>query len=53
MRSHSRDERELDRTASRAFTRLYLRAIGVAALIGLVIGVVWVIAGLLRFHPFW
>jgi len=28
-------------------------AFGVAALIGLVIGIVWVIAGLLHFHPLW
>ncbi len=26
---------------------------GVAALIGLVIGVIWTIAGLLHFHPLW
>ena len=26
---------------------------GAAALIGLVIGIIWVIAGLLYFHPLW
>lgn len=33
--------------------RVYLVMLGVGALIGLVIGVVWVIAGLLHFHPLW
>ena len=33
--------------------RAYLVMLGVGALIGLVIGVVWVIAGLLHFHPLW
>jgi hypothetical protein len=27
--------------------------VGIAALIGLVLGVVWVIAGILHFHPLW
>ena len=35
------------------FVRTYAVAFGVAALIGLVIGIVWVIAGLLHFHPLW
>lgn len=35
------------------FGRPYLTVIGVAALVGLLIGVLWVIAGLLRFHPIW
>lgn len=35
------------------FIRAYAMAFGIAALIGLVIGVVWVIAGLLHFHPLW
>jgi hypothetical protein len=30
-----------------------VRAYVVAALIGLAIGIVWVIAGLLHFHPLW
>ena len=53
MASRLRDDRERDGTASKAFTRAYLIAIGVAALIGLVIGAIWTIAGLLHFHPLW
>lgn len=53
MAARSLDDREIDRTSSKRFTRLYLIGFGIAALIGLVIGVVWVIAGLLRFHPIW
>ena len=45
-----RDKDQIDGTASRAFTRAFLLAFGIAALIGLGIGVVWVIAGLLTFH---
>jgi hypothetical protein len=48
-----RYEREQQRIASRRFTRGVLRMYGVAALIGLLIGIVWVIAGLLHFHPLW
>ena len=48
-----RYERELDEFAGPRFTRLFLIAFGVAALIGLVIGVIWTIAGLLHFHPLW
>jgi hypothetical protein len=47
MPSLSPQQREIDSTASRAFTRLFLIAFGVAALIGLGIGAVWVVAGLL------
>ena len=43
----------LDATASRAFTRGYVIAVLTAAVIGLGIGVVWVIAGLWHFHPLW
>ncbi len=35
------------------FVRGYGIAFGVAALIGLLIGLGWVMAGLLRFHPLW
>ena len=35
------------------FLRTYLIAFGIAALIGLCIGVIWVVAGILRFHPLW
>jgi len=48
-----RDERELETTGSRGCLRLFLMAFGTAALIGLLIGVIWVIAGLLHFHPLW
>jgi hypothetical protein len=30
-----------------------MTAFGVAALVGLAIGIVWIIAGLLHFHPLW
>jgi hypothetical protein len=49
----SRYERELQQTAGRTVARFVMAAFGVAALIGLAIGVVWVIAGLLHFHPLW
>jgi hypothetical protein len=47
MVSPMREQREIDATASRAFSRLFVLAFLVAGLIGLVIGVVWTIAGLL------
>ena len=50
---YMRDEREFQTTASKRFTRAYLVAVGVAALVGLAIGIVWTIAGLLHFHPLW
>ena len=53
MPTHMRDIREIEATASRSFTRGYLKAFGIAALIGLLVGVIWVIAGILRFHPLW
>jgi hypothetical protein len=45
-----RDQDQIDGTASRQASRVFVLAFGVAALIGLGIGVVWVIAGLLNFH---
>jgi hypothetical protein len=48
-----REDRELDSTASRAATRFYFKAVGIAALIGLTIGIIWTIAGILHFHPLW
>jgi hypothetical protein len=48
-----RYEREEQETASPQFTRAVLMGFGIAALIGLLIGIVWVIAGLLHFHPLW
>ena len=50
---YMRDEREIQTTASKQFTRYYMVIVGVAALVGLVIGIVWTIAGLLHFHPLW
>ena len=35
------------------FLRTYLAAFGIAALIGLCIGILWVLSGLLHFHPLW
>ncbi|MGB7219688.1 MAG: hypothetical protein WBD07_12895 [Vicinamibacterales bacterium] len=45
-----RDQDQIDGTASRRASRAFLFAFGLAALIGLGMGVVWVIAGLLNFH---
>lgn len=53
MSSSMRDVREIEGTGSRRFTRFYLILFGAGALIGLAIGIVWVIAGLLHFHPLW
>lgn len=47
-----RDQDQINGTASRTFTRAFILAFGVAALIGLGIGVIWVIAGLLNFQVF-
>ena len=33
--------------------RPYLMMLGVAAMVGLLIGLLWVAVGLLRFHPLW
>jgi hypothetical protein len=46
-------ERELARRRWRYFGRPYLTVLGTAALIGLLFGVIWVIAGILHFHPLW
>ena len=40
------------RVAGPRTSRAILMLFGIAALIGLVIGVVWVVAGLLNFHVF-
>jgi hypothetical protein len=45
-----RYERELDEVASPRFTRWYVRAFAIAAGIGLLIGVGWVIAGIVYFR---
>ncbi len=41
-----RYEREIDELAGPRFTRLFFVALGIAALIGLGVGVIWVIAGI-------
>jgi hypothetical protein len=43
-------ERELARRHWRWFGRPYLTLFAGAALIGLIVGIIWVIAGLLNFH---
>jgi ElaB/YqjD/DUF883 family membrane-anchored ribosome-binding protein len=53
MPSRMRQDREIDRTATKAETHIFFTALGIAALIGLLIGIVWVIAGILHFHPLW
>ena len=53
MSAYMRDERELDTTASRSLTRLFVVAVLTALGVGLVLGLIWVGAGLLHFHPFW
>ncbi len=35
------------------FRRLFFIAFATAVLLGLGIGVIWVIAGILHFHPLW
>ena len=45
-----RYQRYRDSIASPRFQKAYIKAFGIAALIGLLIGIVWVIAGLINFH---
>ena len=45
-----RYQRELDTTAGPRFSRWYVRVFALAALIGLLVGIGWVIAGLVSFH---
>lgn len=49
----SRDQRERERTAGPRFTRGVVKLYLIGALIGLILGAIWVIAGLLHFHPLW
>ena len=44
-----RYQRELDTTAGPRFTRWYLTVLGVAVAVGLLVGLIWVLAGLLHF----
>jgi len=53
MSPYRRDEREIDTTATRGCSRAFLMAVLTAASIGLWLGIVWVVAGLLRMHPLW
>ena len=49
-----RDVREIEVARHREHSRAAISiAFGTAALIGLVLGVIWVIAGILHFHPLW
>jgi hypothetical protein len=48
-----RYEREQQQIAGPKFTRGVLKFYAIAALIGLIIGLVWVVRGLLHFHPLW
>jgi len=43
-------EQELARRHWRCFGRPYLIVFGIAAVIGLLLGIGWVVAGLLHFH---
>lgn len=45
-----RYEQERQRLPGPRFSRAFVMAFGVAALLGLAAGIVWVIAGLLHFH---
>lgn len=45
-----RYQRYRDSLASPRFMKGYVKLFGIAALIGLVIGIIWVIAGLVNFH---
>jgi hypothetical protein len=47
-----RYQRELDTAASPRFRRAFLKLLAIGALVGLGIGILWVIAGILRFQVF-
>jgi hypothetical protein len=49
----SRYQREGERTAGPKLTRAVVKLYLIGAVIGLIVGVIWVIAGLLHFHPLW
>ena len=46
-------ERDLARRQWRHFGRPFVTIVGVCALIGLIVGALWVVAGILHFHPLW
>lgn len=43
-------EREIEEGAGPRFRRGFVMAFGIAALVGLLIGIGWVVAGLVYFH---
>jgi hypothetical protein len=45
-----RYEKEREWYASRRFSRAILMAFAIAALVGLIIGAIWVVAGIWHFH---
>ncbi len=51
--SISRDQRERERIAGPKLTRGVVKLYLIGAAIGLILGAIWVIAGLLHFHPLW
>ena len=51
--SISRYQRERERIAGPKFTRGVVRLYLFGAVVGLILGVIWVIVGLLRYHPLW
>ena len=46
----TRDEREREEAAGPAFRRMFLRAFAIAAVVGLLLGILWTIAGLWHVH---
>ena len=49
----SRYQREREQIAGPKFTRSLVKLYLIAAVVGLIVGVVWVIAGILHFYPLW
>jgi hypothetical protein len=45
-----RYQRELDTTAGPRFTRWYVKTVAIGALVGLLVGLGWVIAGLVHYY---
>jgi hypothetical protein len=48
-----RYERQEEETATPRFTRAVLKAFGIAALIGLLLGLIWIVAGVVGFNRPW
>ena len=49
----SRTQRSRERIAGPAFTRSIVKLYLIAAAIGMLAGLVWVVTGILHFHPIW